>query len=432
MLIRRAGLLDGRVVDIRTGTQITEVAPSLAARPGEAEFDATGGTVIPGLHDHHVHLWAAAAALDSVQVGPAHVRGHDDLARVLSSAPVGTDGWVRAVGYHESAAGPLDRAVLDALTPAVPVRVQHRSGVLWMLNSAGLAAVGLPNHPDGRLRSYDSWADAVARRETTLAELSRRLTGYGVTAVTDATPEPGADAIVTLTDAQRHGEMAQHVHWLAPGKRILHDDGLDLDELTGWITERHRAGTGVALHCVTAAQLVVALAALRSAGTRPGDRIEHAAVVPADTMADLAALGVLVVTQPNFVAERGDDYLTDVEPADQPALWRLATLLTAGVPVALSTDLPFGGADPWAAMRAAVHRLTPTGAVLNPGEKVSATTALTLFLGSAEHPDVPRTVAAGQPGDLCVLSAPPAEVLARLDSALVTATVVAGHLHTVS
>lgn len=432
MLIRRAALLDGRVVDIRTGTQIAEVASSLAARPGEVEFDAAGGTVIPGLHDHHVHLRAAAAALDSVQVGPAQVHGRDDLARALASAPVGTDGWVRAVGYHESAAGRLDRAVLDSLTAAVPVRIQHRSGVLWMLNSAGLAAVGLPDHPDGRLRSYDGWADAVARRETTVAVLSDRLTGYGVTAVTDATPDLGADAIVTLTDAQRHGDLIQHVHWLAPGKRILHDDGLDLDELTGWITEKRRAGTAVALHCVTAAQLVVTMAALRSAGARPDDRIEHAAVVPADTLAELAGLGVLVVTQPNFVAERGDDYLIDVEPADQPALWRVASLIAAGVRVALSTDLPFGGSDPWAAMRAAVHRRTPTGAVLNGGERVSATTALTLFHGTAKHPDVPRTIAPGQPGDLCVLSAPPAEVLARLDSALVAATVVGGDLHVVS
>ncbi len=63
--------------------------------------------VIPGLHDHHVHLRAAAAALDSVQVGPAKVHDRAELARVLASAPVGVDGWIRAVGYHESAAGPL-------------------------------------------------------------------------------------------------------------------------------------------------------------------------------------------------------------------------------------------------------------------------------------------------------------------------------------
>ncbi|TGD89856.1 amidohydrolase [Mycolicibacterium sp. CH28] len=429
MLIQRACLLDGRVVDLRVTATIEEVAERLTPRQAEPVFDAQGGAVIPGLHDHHVHLRAAAAALASVQVGPAQVRGHAELARVLATAAVGADGWIRAVGYHESAAGPLDRSVLDELVPTVPLRIQHRSGVLWFLNSPALAAVGLPNHPDGRLRSYGAWSDALARRDTSLSELSAQLLGYGVTGVTDATPDLDADAIVTLTEAHRHGELRQRVHWLAPGKRILHDDALDLDELTDWIRMQHNQSGTVAVHCVTAAQLVVTLAALRAAGTHPGDRIEHAAVVPADTLAELAGLGVLVVTQPNFVAERGDQYRTDVEPADQPALWRLASLLRAGVRVALSTDLPFGGADPWASMRAAVHRRSATGAVLNAGEQVSATTALAMFTGSAERPDVPRTVDAGQPGDLCVLAAPPADVLDVLDADMVRAAVVGGDLH---
>ena len=92
------------------------------------------------------------------------------------------------------------------------------------------------------------------------------------------------------------------------------------------------------VHCVTAAQLVVTLAALRAAGSRAGDRIEHAAVVPDDCLADLADLGVTVVTQPNFVAERGDQYLDDVPADEHHQLWRVASLLEAGVPVALSTD----------------------------------------------------------------------------------------------
>ena len=261
------------------------------------------------------------------------------------------------------------------------------------------------------------------------AAISSRLLGYGVTGVTDATPGLGADDIVTLTEEHRHGGLHQGVHRLSPGKRILHDDSLDLDELTDWIAGRHHNNGAVALHCVTAAQLVVTLAALRAAGTSPGDRIEHAAVVPADTIAELADIGVLVVTQPNFIAERGDQYLADVDPGDQPALWRLASLLQAGVRVALSTDLPFGGADPWAAMRAAVHRTAATGAVLNDDECVSATTALTMFTGHSERPDVPRTIEPGQPGDLCVLGAPPAEALDTLDADLVSATVIAGHLH---
>ena len=54
------------------------------------------------------------------------------------------------------------------------------------------------------------------------------------------------------------------------------------------------------------------IAALRQAGTHPRDRIEHAAVAPLDCLTDLAELVVTVTTQPNFVAERGDQYLDEV------------------------------------------------------------------------------------------------------------------------
>lgn len=419
MLIRRATLIDGSVTDIRVGDTIEMVAESLPPAPGEQVLDAAFGTVIPGLHDHHLHVYSAAAEQDSVRIGPAEVADEAALARALASAVAGSDGWIRAVGYHEAVAGPLDRHALDRLTPDVPVRVQHRSGVLWTVNSAGLAALGRKDHPDGRLRSADrTWSEALERRPAAVAEFSARLSGYGVTGVTDATPD--------LRPGDRPTGLRQRVHYLAPGKRILHDDGLDLDALTAWISERHQAGEPVAVHCVTAAQLVVTIAALRAAGSHPADRIEHAAMVPQDCIADLVALGVTVVTQPNFVAERGDQYRTDVPAAEQDQLWRLATLLAADVPVALSTDAPFGAADPWAAMRAAVHRRTPRGAVLNPVERISGRRALGLFLGSAGDPSRPRRIATGEPGDLCLLTGSPQRVVDTLDAELVAATIVGG------
>jgi predicted amidohydrolase YtcJ len=428
MLIQRATLLDGTTTDIRVDQQIVDVG-ELTPDKGEQVLDVAGATVIPGLHDHHVHLRSAAAALTSARVGPAEVRGREDLKRALAEAPVGSDGWIRAIGYHEAIAGPLDRHVLDEVSPPLPVRVQHRSGVLWTLNSVGLARVGLTDHPDGRLRSADRhWSDALQRNESGLNEVSQRLSAYGVTGVTDATPDFEVSDIVKLLQAHRHGELAQRVHCLAPGKRILHDSDLDLDELKDWVAERHAADAPVAVHCVTAAQLVVTLSALREAGTHPQDRIEHAAVVPDGSMADLKNLGVTVVTQPNFVAERGDQYLTDVPAAEHHELWRLASLLKAGVKVALSTDMPFGEGDPWATMRAAVRRTTAAGAVLGPDESVSAREALTMFFGTSGQPTEPRTITKGQPGDLCVLAAPPEDVLEELDAQMVNATVVAGEV----
>ena len=420
MLIQHATLLDGRVADIRVAEHIIDVAPTLARRPGETVVDARWGTVLPGLHDHHLHLRAAAAALGSVVVGPPAVHTEAQFARVVAAAEAGSDGWIRAIGYHQSVAGELELTRLDALQPTTPLRVQHRTGAMWILNSAALARIGQPDHADGRIRSDDHrLTKAVPRRRSDLKALGRRLAGYGVTGVTDATPDLQPDEISSLIAA-----FTQRVRCLAPGKKILHDDDLDLEGLTEWIAECHGGNVPVAIHCVTAAQLVVTVAALRAAGTHPLDRIEHAAVVP--DVDELLALGVTVVTQPNFIAERGEQYLNDV-PADEHAqLWRVASLIRAGIPVAGSTDAPFGDLDPWAAMRAAVTRATAFGHVIGPRERVDSGRALQMFLGAADRPAEPRRIEPGEPGDLCILSVPPDQALRTLASDMVVATVVAG------
>ena len=70
-----------------------------------------------------------------MEVGPAQIRGARALSAALAKAPVDSSGWRRAVGYHESVAGDLDRMALDALAPQGLVRVQHRSGSMWIVMS---------------------------------------------------------------------------------------------------------------------------------------------------------------------------------------------------------------------------------------------------------------------------------------------------------
>jgi predicted amidohydrolase YtcJ len=132
-------------------------------------------------------------------------------------------------------------------------------------------------------------------------------------------------------------------------------------------------------HYVTRAELVYALGALREAGATALDRIEHASITPPELLEEVRALGLTVVSQPGFIAERGDAYPDQVEAADQPWLYRLRGFLEAGVPLAGSTDAPFGAADRWAAMQAAVSRRSAGGRVLGAGEALSPEQALALF-----------------------------------------------------
>lgn len=451
LLVRDCGVgaRDGVDVRVRDGL-VVELGPGLR-RGDEVELDARGGALVPGLHDHHLHLLALAADLSSVPCGPDHIAGADQLAAVLRAAAAA--GAVRATGYHESVAGTLDRDRLDAIVPDRPVRVQHRSGAAWFLNSPALAEAGLlgcddpaverdaTGRPTGRLVRGDHLMHRRARGPLPdLRPVGRLLAERGVTGVTDATPaleprqltalrEAAGVAVpqrVLLLGAPLDDPSARGGAW----KIVLEESaGLDLDVLVTAIVASHDAGRPVAMHAVTLAESVVATTALRLAGTTGGDRIEHGSLLTPSLDADLARLRVTVVTQPHFVTERGDDYLAGVDPADVGNLYRCRSLLDAGVGVAAGTDAPFGRPDPWAAVHAAVTRRTRHGQVVGADEAVSADRALELFLGEARSPaGPPRRVAVGAVADLCLLRGPLEAALAEPTCERVAATVVNGEV----
>lgn len=75
-------------------------------------------------------------------------RDRPGLADALHQAP--GIGWFRGIGYHDSAAGSLEREWLDRFRPKRPIRIQHRSGRLWVLNRLALTEIGLDAVHDGR------------------------------------------------------------------------------------------------------------------------------------------------------------------------------------------------------------------------------------------------------------------------------------------
>lgn len=98
------------------------------------------------------------------------------------------------------------------------------------------------------------------------------------------------------------------------------------DQLRETVARIHRTGRPVAAHCVTGESLTLTLAALRDVGIVPGDRIEHASVVPPGVATWITTLGLGVVTRPGFPRPRGDDSLRDVDVAERPFLYPLPLL----------------------------------------------------------------------------------------------------------
>jgi len=457
-LIRDAEI-GGARVDLRiAGERVAALGSGLEPGPREQVIEAAGGALVPGLHDHHLHLLAWAAALGSLRCGPPDVRDEAALAALLRDAArsAGPKAWLRGVAYHESVAGELERSRLDAFVAEAPVRIQHRGGALWMLNSEACRRLGLDSGADapgverdaagvatGRLFRLDAWLRERLGREALpdLAPVGAALARYGVTGVTDATPALERPALDALAGAAASAALPQRLVLLGapaagvsfgigPHKLLLDEHALPpLDELAERIAAVHRGARPVAVHCVTRAELVLALAAFDAAGVLAGDRVEHASVAPPELVEWIARLQLAVVTQPGFVRSRGDDYLREVAAQDRPWLYRCAGFTAAGIALGAGTDAPFGEPDPWLAMQAAVDRKSAAGATLGAGESLSPERALALFTTPAEAPGgAPRRITAGALADLCLLDRPWARARDALTSGAVAATFRAGRL----
>jgi predicted amidohydrolase YtcJ len=456
LILRNVEVAGRAGLDVRLeGGRIAAIGPRLPR--GTDELDGHGGALIPGLADHHIHLLALAAQASSIALqslsGIAQLRGR--IAAAADATAAGA--WLRATGYHERIAGELTLADLDALASRHPLRIQHQTGALWMLNSLALAALGdtdLPaaverdakGRPTGRIWRGDAWLrERLPTQPPPLAPIGHQLARYGITAVTDASVTTDAASAALLAAAHRAGDLPQRLTLMSGGPLAAPDDGafavgpvkvllddaalIGLDDFTARIATARIQRRNVAVHCVTAAELALTLAAFDIAGARAGDRIEHGGVIPPDAIGQIRALGLTVVTQPAFVAERGDRYLAEVDPADQPDLYRCASLIAAGVPVALSSDAPYASPDPWAAIAAAATRRTASGEPLGLGERITPADALARCLGGPDEPaGPPLRVEVGAVADLCLLRAPCAAALASPSVEAVRATLIGGRI----
>lgn len=436
---------------------VVAIGEDLVRPKGALHLEGEHGMLLPGLHDHHVHLMSAAAAAHSITVGPPDVRSVDDLQRVLRAAATRDGAWIRAIGYHESVAGVLDRNALDQIVSTNPVRIQHRGGAVWFMNSLGLDQSGIERtagpelerdvrgRPTGRLwRNGHVFAFPEGNVLDDLRLLSEIGARRGVTGFTDAAPRQSNSGMQFLVSAHRTGALRQRLTLMSPPELVpSSDDDVDvgpvkvllddvdlpsLDDLVSTVKGSHRVGRPVAIHCVTDLQTVLGLTAISVAGSNGHDRIEHGSILP-EAFDDLAhACKVTVVTQPHFIWERGDDYLRDVPAQQHDVLYRARTLVDAGIALAAGTDAPFGSSDPWDAIASATRRTTRSGATIAERERLTPMQAIDLFTGDPRTPGQRRHVEIGARADLCLLSLDTSAALEDMSSKNVRATIIDGRV----
>lgn len=210
------------------GDKIVAVGESAALRkryPGFKAVDLAGKTVIPGLHDMHVHPLGAGLALQQCKFeqGSSPQQIFDAVTTCVKAAKPGE--WITGGRWAASSFGdkPPTRQMLDAIAPNNPVALTDISGHSTWANSLALKAAGITRdtkNPEGGIIEHDTAGEPDGLLRESAAHLVRQkipaptpeqnaqalktgidmLVSYGVTTLVDAvvTPE-GLSAYQTLT-----------------------------------------------------------------------------------------------------------------------------------------------------------------------------------------------------------------------------------------
>jgi predicted amidohydrolase YtcJ len=463
---------DGRIVAVGTTAEV------LALRDYATRLiDCRDAVILPGFIDAHLHLQAYAATFRGIDCRPQMVRSLTELRAVLQqhSRRLPPGHWLVGYGYDEFGLAERrhpTRWDLDVVTPNHPVRLAHRSRHAWVLNSLGLAQLGIQKgfaapaggfvecdavsgEPTGLLIDMDVYVRQHLPPRATpeqfrsgLRQSSQTLLSAGVTAIQDASVTNDLETYEAFRTWIADGDIRLRVMLLmgasslpevtaaglkpGEGTPFLRVQGVKirLDEASGTlyptpemvnaqVWSAHHQGFPVAIHAVELPALVSALYAIQLAQARLPrtdlrHRIEHGALCPEVCIDELAGLHVAVVTQPAFLWYHGRRYVSAIDAEQQPWLYRIKSLLARGVTVAGSSDAPVVPPRPLEGVYAAVTRQTPDGDVIGPEERVSVEDALWLFTQGAARvcglESEVGSIRCGKRADLVLLAADPTRV----------------------
>lgn len=456
---------DGQIEAVGRG------APAETLAEGASVLDLRPRTVLPGLHDAHVHFLSTGLMETDVDLSSAS--RFDDVLALLESALRDFEGTILRAHSFDPDLLPDGRyptaADLDALSSDVPIYVRRRDGHSSIVNSRAAELLALSadtpgvetegGRPTGILRGrahglasrrVDAFVSDGEKREA-YRRAARRAAERGIAVVhalvgsrdpanrdveilLDVEDELPVDVVVfaQTEDVDRvaalglpriggclllDGSFSSGTAALAepyadrPGCGNLYytDDGL-----TGFFRRAHARGLQIAVHALGELAIAQAIRCLRgAAGDEVGGgrhRIEHCELPTADHLDDLARLGVLVSVQPTFELFWGGPgrmYEKRLGSARAARTNPFRTMLARGVKLAGGSDSYVTPMDSLLGIHAAVNRP-------NESERLDVFDAVSLFTSGAScfsFDEARRgTLEAGKEASFVVLDEDPFEV----------------------
>lgn len=178
----------------------------------------------------------------------------------------------------------------------------------------------------------------------------------------------------------------------------------------------HQAGLQVAIHAIEETAVDSACNAIEHAlkkipNPNHRHRIEHCSVCSPRLAKRLAALKIIVVTQPSFIYYNGERYLKTVAEDDIQHLYPIGTLQKSGVVTAGSSDSPIVEPNPITGIYSAISRMEKTGKTVSAKESIDSLSALKMFTCNAAKAFFDEgfkgSIAPGKLADLVLLSGDP-------------------------
>jgi len=150
----------------------------------------------------------------------------------------------------------------------------------------------------------------------------------------------------------------------------------------------HEAGLALDVHtCGDEAQAVTvgAIADAQEESPKPWlrHRVHHAYLPTARVLRQMARHRIAALVSSPFLLHLGESFVTSLGEARAARVMPMRTYLTAGVPLAGSSDSPITSFDPWQGIRAAVTRRTVAGRLLGEAERLTVDEAIRTYTADA-------------------------------------------------